>query len=759
MFSMRWAVILLIFAREVRDQLRDRRTLFMIFVLPIMLYPLLSIGMLKLGAAFEQKPRKVVLVGAEALPATPPLLNPAGDRFDPRLFDVASEAALYHVERAAADSAWAEPAQRAEFLRRGDAAVAVLIPANVAQLVADEAVSFRPGLAYDSAEEQSRAAARVVREVFEHWNEVIVRQRLTRDAKPAAYLQAVQPELVDVARTQGAAGSVWARLFPFILVIMALTGAFYPSIDLCAGEKERGTMETLLISPATRPEIVVGKFLTVMLASIATALLNLASMGVTAQVFFSKFAARGRATGNDVATAMTAPSLESVFWMIVLLVPLAAFFSALCLALAAMARSVKEGQYYLTPLYVVALPLIFATLIPGIELDLSTSLVPVTGASLLLRSLMLGKYEEARRYFLPVLVPLLVYSALALRWAVGQFLKEAVLFREAEKFDLRGWLTHLVREREPTPRGGQPFLCFALMLISAWFSIGWMGGSWQHMIAGQLFYVLLPTLVLTFLLTSSPRRTLRLTWPHASDLLLAVSLALALNPVTHELGRIVSQVFPMSELQKSVIEQIMGTLPGIGALLLAFAFVPAVCEELAFRGFILSGLEDGYRRWSAVVLSAFLFGFLHVLLSFSQQLINATLMGVVLALLAIRSRSILPGIILHVINNGLAVGLNAAIEAPGASGLVAAVFRDPQQGLYHGPWVALGGLVSAVLLVALARDATRAPADPGMPPSSREWDSSPAPPPRPDGGPHERAEQDGDTGRALDSAGRRAANP
>ena len=70
-------------------------------------------------------------------------------------------------------------------------------------------------------------------------------------------------------------GSVWSRLFPFLLVMMSLTGAFYPAVDLCAGEKERGTMETLLISPASRSEIVLGKFLTVMLASVMTAVLNL----------------------------------------------------------------------------------------------------------------------------------------------------------------------------------------------------------------------------------------------------------------------------------------------------------------------------------------------------------------------------------------------------------------------------------------------------------------------------------------------------
>ena len=82
-----------------------------------------------------------------------------------------------------------------------------------------------------------------------------------------------------MATAREAGGVLWSRLFPFLLVMMSLTGAFYPAIDLCAGEKERGTMETLLISPASRSEIVLGKFLTVMLASVMTAVLNLAEHG------------------------------------------------------------------------------------------------------------------------------------------------------------------------------------------------------------------------------------------------------------------------------------------------------------------------------------------------------------------------------------------------------------------------------------------------------------------------------------------------
>src|SRR6185312_12667737 len=104
-----------------------------------------------------------------------------------------------------------------------------------------------------------------------------------------------------------------------------------------------------------------------------------------------------------------------------------------------------------TPLYMVSVPLILLTLAPAVELNPFYSLVPITGVGLLLKSLIVGDYGMARRYFIPVMVPMAIYAAVALRWAVDQFRREGVLFRESERFDLGAWLRHLVRYREATP--------------------------------------------------------------------------------------------------------------------------------------------------------------------------------------------------------------------------------------------------------------------------------------------------------------------
>jgi sodium transport system permease protein len=211
------------------------------------------------------------------------------------------------------------------------------------------------------------------------------------------------------------------------------------------------------------------------------------------------------------------------------------------------------------------------------------------------------------------------------------------------------------------------------------------------------------------LLTSSPRRTLRLYRPRPRYLALAIALPLTLNPLINELRPVVERLFPISQALKEALGQMMANVPSLGMAVLLFAAIPAVCEELAFRGFILSGLEHGHRTRSAIFLSALLFGFLHVLLSLFQQLFNATLLGVVLGLLAVRSGSILPGIIFHFINNAMAVVLGNLAGDPSHHRLAEWLYRRPADGLYHWWWVALGALASALLLYRLWRDRGPAP--------------------------------------------------
>jgi sodium transport system permease protein len=704
---MSWSNLYVVFRREVRDQIRDRRTLFMTFVLPLLLYPILVIGIVRVLAALEDKPRTVVVVGAENLPQAPPLLQPDQKRFNPDLFDspVEADRLVVHLERDAPP--WNDPRRVEQAIRNGLASAVVLLPRTLPEQLKREGDISVPVM-YNSVDEPSQITYLRLREMLERWRGRIVAFRLNRDQKTKSYAEPIEVRADDVATAREVGGSVWSRLFPFLLVMMSLTGAFYPAIDLCAGEKERGTMETLLISPASRGEIVLGKFLTIMLASVTTALLNVVSMGLTGIQLARRYGAVAAATGRHASiTMLQPPSLQAALWMVVLLIPLAAFFSAVCLALAVLARSMKEGQYYLTPLFLVCIPLVFLTLAPETELNLFYSLVPITGVALLLKALILERYDVAARFFVPVLIPTLVYAAVALRWAVDQFQREDVLFREAERFSVGAYFRHLVRDREPIPTGGQATLCFALILSASWFLMQFLptlgaGTDLVSVVAGQAVLAVVPV-TMALLLTSSPRRTLRLVWPERRYLGLAVALVFVLQPLVAEVRPLVEWLFPISSTLKESLGKVLAEASSPAAAILVFALVPAFCEELAFRGLILSGLERQHRVRSAILLSALMFGFLHVLLSLFQQLFNATLLGIVLGLLAVRSRSILPGIVFHFLNNAFAVSLGFVVSSGRAAWILNWIFRRPAEGLYHGGWIALGAVCSSVLLFHLWR--------------------------------------------------------
>src|SRR4029079_16486695 len=146
----------------------------------------------------------------------------------------------------------------------------------------------KPTIQYNAGKEKSRVAHMQVEHVVETWRSQIQRQNLVASRVPANVTKPFDLVSQDVAERGQQQALIWSKILPFVLFIWALTGAFYPAVDLCAGEKERGTLQTLLSSPARRIEIVWGKLLTVMTFSTATAVLNLASLGFTARYVISQ---------------------------------------------------------------------------------------------------------------------------------------------------------------------------------------------------------------------------------------------------------------------------------------------------------------------------------------------------------------------------------------------------------------------------------------------------------------------------------------
>ncbi len=702
--SNRPGVIAAIFRREMLDVLRDRRTVFMMIIFPMMLYPLIGVVISQLLISYQESARRVVVVNAADLPPEPPLLNPEKTGFARELFADPEDSSKLDVILADPDSPWSDETRRGEMLRDGQADVVVLVPRGLTERIS-EGKAADLEIVYNSSDDRGKLAYRRVSELVSQWTEQVLVRRLKSDNKPTDYATPVKERVRDVATASESNAQLWSRMLPFILVLMSLTGAFYPAIDLCAGEKERGTMETLLISPARRTEIVLAKFLTILCSSLVTAGMNLISLGLTSRQFIGQIGEQSKVAGGGSSPfqGLAMPTTGTIMMTFLVLIPIAAFLSAICLALAVMARSTKEGQYYLTPVLMAAFPLTYMTLVPGVELTPFYSLIPLTGTCLLLKTMLAGRMDQALPFVVPVLIPTIAYAWMALRWAVSQFESESVLFREAERFDMKSWFLWQLRNRKDRPTADQAALCFVLMLMAGWF-LGPMIASavstdgeltgWSTILT-QISVIAMPPVLLALALSRNPRAVLRLKPPFDRRYLwLGLAFPIALNPLITELFAVVDQLFPMSDTMKKIFGGLTSK-DSLALSLLAVAVAPGICEELAFRGWIFSGLRTGNRAWPTILISSVLFGVMHVLLSAYQQFFHATVLGVVLGLLALRSGSLWPGVVMHIVNNGMAVIFAWWVKkSPGSAGLLFSDLNGPR---YHWPLVAIAIAATAYL--------------------------------------------------------------
>ena len=719
---MKWKNVKLIYLRELRDQLRDRRTMFTIAVLPLMLYPLLGMLLLKMGELTKQESTKVWIIGAENLPQYPSLIEDS--KFAARFFgsDLPADLLKLEFDAPPPQATFPELEKIAEHAIDDGTydAVVYFPPEFKAKLekfqaailtndslapneVLSEGAGIQPKIFFNTAKDPSRIAYDRLIGVLRHWREDLVLRNLENRRVPIEAMRPFEIVNYDVAADDTKRALLWAKILPFVMLVWALTGAFYPAIDLCAGEKERGTLETLLSSPAARSEIVWGKLLTVMSFSVATSLMNLFSMVGTGTFVISAF---GRA-GVFSSLTLGPPPVLALIWLIVALGPIAALFSALSLAVAAFARSSKEGQYYLMPLLMISLPLMMLPLLPGLELNFGTSLIPISGAMLLLRSLIEGDYTQVLPYVIPVIGVTALCCHLAIRWAVDQFNNESVIFRESERFGLGIWLKHMMRDRGPTPTMAEALFCGMVLLMLNFFSSlaatgipATFGELASIALITQLALIATPTLLMTIMLTTSPRRTLLLKMPKPMAIPAAIALALVLNPMAHLLGYLVQQLYPMSTEVQTMAQQLSALFhdsPSIWITLAVIALTPAICEELTFRGFILSGLRHSGHKWTAILISSVFFGAVHGML---QQSLSACVVGVLLGYLAMQTGSILPGVLYHVVHNSLAVLIgfvtpSVVLDYP----LLSWIFEF-QEGSVGYTWqaVAIGGVAAVGIL-------------------------------------------------------------
>ncbi|MCG8418421.1 MAG: ABC transporter permease [Proteobacteria bacterium] len=404
--------ILVIYRKELKETLRDRKTLIFMLAIPILVMPLLfDFGLqfaIDTATKADTETLQYAIFGDEHLPE---LAGEFAGQSDFERVDIADREAI----------------ARAIGSDLIDFALVVQAPSGDNDAAGPQTTVF---LYYDQSSSTSRARARASA-IIQGLSDKARSDRLTglgvvEFAQPRI-LRPIEIIKINTADMRAVLGEQVGGVLPYLFIIFCLMGALYPAIDLGAGEKERGTLETLLLAPLPRQQIVLGKYLVIFTASVTAAFLSLTSMGLW-------LATRGKQIVSDLggdleigAIIKSVGTLDLVL-IAVMLVPTAAIFAAVLLSLSIYAKSFKEAQSYAAPLnFVAILPAVLAML-PGVELDWKWAMVPITNIALAVKELIKGTMNYHMLF--AILGSTAVIAGALLVFCTWWFRRENVLFRQ-----------------------------------------------------------------------------------------------------------------------------------------------------------------------------------------------------------------------------------------------------------------------------------------------------------------------------------------
>lgn len=401
--------ILIIWQKELRDTIRDKRTLISSIVLPMLLMPTLIVGMFKLIEYEEQKSQeKVIKVAIENEQAGADFVNILKENDKVEIVDV--------------------PEDPEKALKDGELDLVLSIPQDLEELIANQlAASIE--VKKNSLNQYYGTAVSHIQTALVQYNNTTLAQRFEKQSINPSILNLVDINEIEVASNEELGGFGLSMLLPMFIVMWAIVGGQYAAIDVSAGEKERKTLESLLLTPVKRLHIVVGKYLTVVTTALMSVIVSLTSIYVSILVF-------GFGPSNMESSSGTAQQLSLdftldlrtfivLFFVSLLLVFL---FSATLISIAIFAKSYKEAQSYIGPAYlVVILPITILNVIPGFKASIAFFFIPAINAILLFKEVLVGNFDLV--HIAITIISLILYAIGAILIATKIYSKEGILFR------------------------------------------------------------------------------------------------------------------------------------------------------------------------------------------------------------------------------------------------------------------------------------------------------------------------------------------
>ncbi|MEI6255729.1 MAG: CPBP family glutamic-type intramembrane protease [Planctomycetota bacterium] len=726
--------------RDLLEFIRDRRTLFVTLLLPMAMYPVLALSS-ALGV-------RTALSDIDARQAPTNLgVVLSGSPWDVSAFAQRVET-LSQPDEGPGSRDWpasitfgfASAEEARKTVEAGRATLWLAVPADVL-----DRLNGKDTLEIEAHGPESRVLAPQDREQFTAVMQSLAddarQRRIQRAGLPDSLLKPLKMLFTGKADSPGtlptrrmlptAAGGVFV-----LLAVLTMTGAFYPAIDAIAGEKERGTIETLLIAPCAAIDIVTGKFLAVWAVALAALVANAISIALTAAVTL-RFLPKG------------GPLLPDGHLPVIIIVSLLAFIglsavaAAMCLAVTTASKSGKEAQNTLTPVLLFASALAGAGLLSDLQSNLFLPAVPFAGQVAISRATLqpdpptvgmqvgavaagqpdwLGAVERVAWPLAASLISSAVIVWLLLKGTASLLTDEDILFRGPDVAG--GLLTRPVRRRRPTVLQGLSAL--AIGLTGLWYSQGIAPADFSLAIpVQQAAAVVLPLVALMAWQRVDLSRTFGLRWPGALTKGVAWRTAVSLAGS----AAIGAGLFVIGA---AILLSIRGTLVSAEARSLAeklvammrekplwlswtlIALVPAVCEEVLFRGWVQSALVGAWpsrgRMVAGVIAQAACFAIFHLL---PERMPQTFALGLVAGLITLSTRSLLPAIVCHAAHNS--VPLVLLWLAGGLSGSdTTAAATAAATGVSLPPWIVLAAVASVAAGAAAIWLAVRQPWPAGL---------------------------------------------
>ncbi|MCH5248660.1 MAG: CPBP family intramembrane metalloprotease [Lachnospiraceae bacterium] len=635
--------------KEMLDVLRDKKTVVMMLVVPVILYPLIFIGAMQVMAMVSSgmaAQNYRIAIEAEDDGAFLHKLTENNDKWR----DKGSRGEV-------------DTEDRAEDNDEGNVYTITILDAESiddykAALEAEELDVYILGtmqegkLNYDvyyiSSVTNSAYAMNIVMDVFDDYLEELTQAKI-KDAGLDIHeiLEPVHYENKDTASSEQSLGSIMGSVLPFMLIISLLMGTMYPAIDTTAGERERGTLETILTLPVTNRQLIVSKFITVAIIGMISALLNIISMGGIAFYLYKIMDMQTDTAGLDMAKFYPA-----ILVGILAIFAFSLFISAVTMCVTSFAKSYKEANNYITPLTLVVMFTGYIGFIPNIELTQTMAMIPVANICLLIKNMLIFKIDYT--IIAVVLISNVAYAVFAILFLSKIYDSESILFSDG-----KGGL-QLFEKRENLKKGGVPTVSDVWFVVALSIVLVLYAGSMLQLKFGlwgvfgtQLILLLVPLAVVLY-----TKKDICLTYGfHKTGIMSFIGaffVILGMYPINMVLSLILVSLFPQSaENVELTFSTIMDG--NVFSVFFVIALAPAICEEMLFRGLIYNSMKARYRVSTAITIVAVLFGIYHMSL---VKFIPTGLLGLVLCYVAYKTGSIYPSMMMHFINNAVSVAVS-----------------------------------------------------------------------------------------------------